>query len=710
MWILFPDGERLARFLDGPEQDAAYELLSQGKHAEAQPADKLDPGGVCNLVRDASSSEDEAFRMLTRPGMPLGRPADAAAAPLPTSAAAAGFSAAFAWSCVAAPPPVPAAFNSPPSIRSRTDTKLLPAFAPVASLGAKSASATPGSGAKCKCTCMNCQRRNSVKPECGPTSPGFPICRLCKCANATCPRASYRSRFCFACCRAAATLPPVMALVEGLSPVLSQLQPSDVESFLRNYERCEDNLFALVILAWSSDPWALDFLAPRLRPVVDEVRAYQLLAEAAQRVSVPEHLHLVNVDLKRQRRVGEASGFVRALTSLGVIELAVDVSVAPRRRAQLPAVGLRGRVLCSSPFHVAGSTELYRLTGNPELVGLALTVCRAFHKEQPPPERDSALLLYAEALLSMLAKLPGMSLSGSAPLIQFKILTGHLSRLKNKIKWRVKLDVLRNLSPPDNKCIFRQLKLASPKEYPELTVQQLSSRLRVKPMDIGMWCYQTSRQLSCPRLRKHQDFDALVNTEDGHDRLLAARESFRSSTLDAYNPSLGRVFRMAMGIESGEEEAEEKEEEEEEEHTEDEEQQETEQKPVNAEQESRDGEGEGEGESEGEGEGEGEDAQLSQDLCGQKRRSRQVDTRSPVLSAGKLARAAHRATLPSAGPSPAAGPATPSLLPRPRPRPVPRAGALPIQGARCRAASSSSAPPPTAKRVRVRTRPGIAKI
>ena len=97
--------------------------------------------------------------------------------------------------------------------------------------------------------------------------------------------------------------------------MLSQLQPSDVESFLCNFERCGDNLFALVILAWSSDPWALDFLAPRLRPVVDEVRAYQLLAEAAQRVSVPEHLHLVNVDLKRQRRVGEASGFVRALTS-----------------------------------------------------------------------------------------------------------------------------------------------------------------------------------------------------------------------------------------------------------------------------------------------------------------------------------------------------------------------------------------------------------
>jgi len=327
-----------------------------------------------------------------------------------------------------------------------------------------------------------------------------------------------------------------MALVEALSPILANLLPSDVESFLTHFDDCRHNLFALVVLAWVKEPWAIEYLASRLCSVVSGQQAYKVLAEAAHQVVVPPGMHPVKTDLVQQG-VAKTTGFLTALKRMGVIELV----------SQSPDAGSRCGSSHSNTFYVASSCGLYRLTNNPELVCAAWLTCKKFSQQTPPPQLEADLMPYAEALVSALSSLNGVGKSYVAPHIQRKILTGYISgnHLVKTPGWRIKLDECCSTTGPDMQDIIGQLKKLSPRQCDNLWACQLATRLGIHPMLCTMWCCLV-RQLDSPRLRRHPDFHKLVYTPEGHGQLLEVCREFRTAC--GFSPCLGRACRIALGI------------------------------------------------------------------------------------------------------------------------------------------------------------------
>ena len=283
--------------------------------------------------------------------------------------------------------------------------------------------------------------------------PGHTLCAGCKCAVVDCERPSYRGKFCTTCARLMAVLPEEMAMVEALAPVLRKLLPADVESFESHFDSCQHNLFALMVLAWIKEPWALDFLAPRLCDVASGSQAYKVLSEAARDVVVLAGLTAVKTDL-HQQGVAKTTGFLTALKRLGVIGLADGGSSSRPGRGLLPAGANRdlsrserqtaARHLpkqAAGAFNVAGSKKLYRLTGNSDRVAKAVQVCQDFQEKHPFPESEAEHLPLTKAMVSALATLSRVGRSYVAPHIQRNIWIGHINgmtfRDSRRLTWRV---------------------------------------------------------------------------------------------------------------------------------------------------------------------------------------------------------------------------------------------------------------------------------
>ena len=152
------------------------------------------------------------------------------------------------------------------------------------------------------------------------------FCAACKCT--LCVKQSHRNEHCITCAKT--LLPPVMLRVKAMSPFLTRMIPADIEQFLALWSTVQGNLFAQVLIAWVTEPYAVEFLAHRLNPDDSPEATYQVLLEACRTIPglTPQSLIIVMKDLSGQD-VARTTGFLAAMVGVGVAEASLKGISSP---------------------------------------------------------------------------------------------------------------------------------------------------------------------------------------------------------------------------------------------------------------------------------------------------------------------------------------------------------------------------------------------
>lgn len=169
-------------------------------------------------------------------------------------------------------------------------------------------------GNRCKCKGQNCSRRHSTQcfEKCESDAN---FCTQCKCAN--CHKAQYRCHWCYRC--AQDHLTPTLCRVQSLAPVLRHIMPADIEQFLVLWPSIKSNLFAQVVIAWVSEPFAMSYLAARIKPKATPAAIYEVLLDTCESMAAltPPALAAVAQDISGRASL-KAAGLLAAMVGLGV--------------------------------------------------------------------------------------------------------------------------------------------------------------------------------------------------------------------------------------------------------------------------------------------------------------------------------------------------------------------------------------------------------
>ena len=170
-----------------------------------------------------------------------------------------------------------------------------------------------------------------------------------------------------------------MERVKSLAPFLSKLQPADIEAFLDLWPTIKGHLFAQVLLAWVKEPFAVGYLAERLKPDAAPEVAYNMLLEACHAIpsQTPDSLITVTKDLSRQG-VARTTGLLAAMVGMGIIQgplsstATTQVQAAPQKRT------LKRRVASAHGVQQqAGDTHDLTIITSRCVVGLAFLISRS---------------------------------------------------------------------------------------------------------------------------------------------------------------------------------------------------------------------------------------------------------------------------------------------------------------------------------------------
>ena len=174
----------------------------------------------------------------------------------------------------------------------------------------------------CNGNCLCRHRQPCLNKREGASS----FCAACKCT--LCVKQSHRNEHCITCAKT--LLPPVMLRVKAMSPFLTRMIPADIEQFLALWSTVQGNLFAQVLIAWVTEPYAMEYLAHRLNPNDSPEATYQVLLEACRTIPglTPQSLIIVMKDLSGQD-VARTTGFLAAMVGVGVAEASLKGISSP---------------------------------------------------------------------------------------------------------------------------------------------------------------------------------------------------------------------------------------------------------------------------------------------------------------------------------------------------------------------------------------------
>ena len=193
----------------------------------------------------------------------------------------------------------------------------------------------------CVCTGRNGCTINHTGKCTRERAEGSVACSQCKCVS--CKKRRSRSIWCWGC--AHKHLTPTLARVQLLAPVLSLLVPADTEQFILLWPAIKSNLFAQVVIAWVSEPFAMTYLSTRMKPNATPAATHKVLLDACRHVAAltPPHLTEVAQDISGNgtaQGIGFRSAMVGLGVALGVACTSLSTSASTAASASRRAAGL----------------------------------------------------------------------------------------------------------------------------------------------------------------------------------------------------------------------------------------------------------------------------------------------------------------------------------------------------------------------------------